>query len=619
MQPLEVEDTKETRPRPQKDTRLKLQRLDVPELAGVLRDFGLPQICCEEDRRLAEALLPLAGAQDVTIFPDFLKKFTWHQLLSLVQQTLSARGRDGTEELMATYLSCACESLQQEHLRDTAQARQDSVLPWRMRHCCIIFGLSAYWEEISLRLNRNMLLVATCGSESTLLRKEEIRRLQNLVEDCQITPLDDIATEPQRLDNVAVLYVTGHYDGSPSSFKQADLSNVWLVILNMCRTETLAKHLIQQGALHVVCWPAQVPDGIAADFGVAMISEASTCSIAEAFRKALEVMPPSERMPKLLVRSSDNTASPGSDQPEFVVLELPDAGSSVKQAKSAYEGAQGKVLWHTKVNGWVMVVIGKDTVKWRVGNWRIAPNAHGNQFHRDDAVILKPQKQSGKCEYSGEKACVLWDSAKHGWVNVKLGSKLINWRIGHWVPIHEIGGGDCEQPESVDSGRAGMESYAEENLAPNSNACEKHVDTDDFVILKPKQKSGNCYYAGHKAQVLRHSANRGWISVRLDDSKLIKWRIGHWDLIDKNAPLATSEENERLGSGGADTASYADENAAPYPDMSVILPNSIKLPDERYGRAGLKVLEKTSTPDYSKKSSWLGCCRGRLRENQPGW
>ena len=49
-----------SRPKPQKSTRHRLQKLDVTDLAGTLRDFGLPQLCCEEDRRQAESLLPFS-------------------------------------------------------------------------------------------------------------------------------------------------------------------------------------------------------------------------------------------------------------------------------------------------------------------------------------------------------------------------------------------------------------------------------------------------------------------------------------------------------------------------------------------------------------------------------
>ena len=39
-----------------------------------------------------------------------------------------------------------------------------------------------------------------------------------------------------------------------------DMSNLRLAILNMCRSEKIAKRLITYGVGHVVCWPADVHD-----------------------------------------------------------------------------------------------------------------------------------------------------------------------------------------------------------------------------------------------------------------------------------------------------------------------------------------------------------------------
>jgi len=549
--------------RPQKATRERLEQLSVAELAGLLHEYGLPKLCCEEDYRLAESSLPCLGpslAEKRQIFADYLERLSWRQLLLLVRECLDRGPRrhgNVSEVLMADYLSQVCANLEQGHLRDVPQSKQDSVLSWRMRNSCVNLGLSCLWDEMSFRLNRNELIVATCGCETTLLQQEEIAKLRICVEDCRVQPLDNLLKDPLSLNRAAVLYVTGHYGGEALEFDRLNFTNVWLVVLNMCKTETLAKRVLQQGAAHVICWPAQVPDSIALDFGVALISETFQSSIIESFSQALEVLPSSSRQPKLLLRSSDRPVPPLEEKPEHVVLHLRDVGSSAN-SKTVYKGKKAQVLWHTSVNGWVLVAVDSEVIKWRVGQWTTTSNTydigseltsvHGvsegvctygdentapltNHSQRYVRVVLKPQKNKGKAQYAGRVAQVLWESSEHGWVKVKLGSKEVKWRIGHWVPAHQLGGGSTDTGDlglnEIDSDSEDFFQHPDQNTAAASQT-QRPVK----VILKPQKNKGKAVYAGQTAQVLWESAKHGWVKVRLG-SQEIPWRIGHWVPVDE--------------------------------------------------------------------------------------
>merc|ERR1711974_87608 len=177
------------------------------------------------------------------------------------------------------------------------------------------------------------------------------------------------------------------------------------------------------------------------------------------------------------------------ERPENVVLDLRDTTSSSK-SKIAYNGMEAKVLQHTSVNGWVLVAVGSEVIKWRVGQWIAIPddpcNEHVQKYdkvvqitatdvrdkhlQKQDKVVLRPQKQSGKPEYAGQVAQVLWESANRGWVKVKVDSQEIKWRIGHWVNIDELGGGTEGSSSNYDECGA-VQRYGNENVPPDANGA----------------------------------------------------------------------------------------------------------------------------------------------------
>ena len=44
-----------------------------------------------------------------------------------------------------------------------------------------------------------------------------------------------------------------------------------LAVFNICRSEALGRRLLREGVQHVVCWPAEVYDREAMEFGIALV------------------------------------------------------------------------------------------------------------------------------------------------------------------------------------------------------------------------------------------------------------------------------------------------------------------------------------------------------------
>lgn len=290
---------------PKKWTREQLAELSMQDLCRVLRSYGMPKLCCEEDRRLVDALLPLLASDALnsgaTLPGPYLRSLSWQELIYIVRwrARLHAAGDDCD---VAAYLDWICVTLQQAHLRTQVHEHaQKSVLPWRMHYCCTHLGIVDEWHEVDRRLDKNELVIATC-SKSMLLR-EEMRRLFSLVVACRVVPFNALIEGKQSLESAAVLYVTGHHSEECVSLNKLDASGVWLILLNMCFTQTLARKLLSRGAINVVYWPSVVPDGVAIDFGVSMVGKLSTCSIQDAFFFARSLIAGCEQHPILLSKN----------------------------------------------------------------------------------------------------------------------------------------------------------------------------------------------------------------------------------------------------------------------------------------------------------------------------
>jgi hypothetical protein len=377
--------------------------------------------------------------------------------------------------------------------------------------------------------------------EPTLLLKEERRRLQNVVPDSRMVGLDQVFDGSQSLDNVAVLYVAGHYDGRSLPFDAVSLSHVWLVVLNMCKTETVARQLLQQGVPNVVCWPTKVPDGLAADFGVNLIAGTLELEIDEAFHQAVEALPKSECRPILLRKAVECNH----EQPDYVILQCPHtttaknfAPGDTASAKNFAVGKEAKVLWHTSHNGWVSVTVDGISLKWRVGNWTVlaCSGANAPQKKEVGTVILgslRGCQASRKLQYVGKKVDVLWDTKKSGWVQVDTGSEKVFWRIGHWTTVDVIQG-DEEEDAAHNSSTSDSEIPPQVSEPQKSDCVESDTAQNrdvERVMLENRSNSakgsGKSKFAGKQADVAWNTAAHGWVQVDVGSEK-INWRIGHW-------------------------------------------------------------------------------------------
>mmetsp|Transcript_70779 Transcript_70779/g.133713 ORF Transcript_70779/g.133713 Transcript_70779/m.133713 type:complete len:498 (+) Transcript_70779:62-1555(+) len=293
---------------PQSPTRNRLSRYSMQDFCGVLRNYGMPKLCCDEDRRLVDALIPLPATQSLRPHRSFnyFARLSWQELVGLVRR-FAARHTEGDDGEAAAYLVWVCETFQKAHLRN--QAEKDahcSVLPWRMLHCCSQLGILDECCEIERRLDRNELVIAT--RDKSMLVKDEMQRLFQLVPTCRVVPFDKFLDGTQSLERSALLYVTGHHTGEGMSLNQLDVTGIWLIFLNMCLTEALARQLVSRGALNVVYWPSVVPEAVAVDFGVSMVARLFTCSIKEAVSHATSQLSKCEHPPVLISKSDVNSA-----------------------------------------------------------------------------------------------------------------------------------------------------------------------------------------------------------------------------------------------------------------------------------------------------------------------
>jgi len=219
-----------------------------------------------------------------------------------------------------------------------------------------------WWQEASHRLHRKMLLVATCSPTPLLIN--EIHQMCEIVPDSMVLPLEELVRRPEELEKAAVLCISGHYNGERLPFSLPPVSGISLVILNMCRTKTLAKHIIGCCTPHVIYWPSDIPDGIAVDFCVELMKQLRIMSVSDALETAAAIVPHSERAPKLLSNTMKHLDVSNNDL-DFVVLE-----QRGKSGQRDFAGRIARVIHHTAVKGWVKVEVGTQCISWRVGHWR---------------------------------------------------------------------------------------------------------------------------------------------------------------------------------------------------------------------------------------------------------
>mmetsp|Transcript_115687 Transcript_115687/g.327131 ORF Transcript_115687/g.327131 Transcript_115687/m.327131 type:complete len:242 (-) Transcript_115687:101-826(-) len=171
----------------------------------------------------------------------------------------------------AAYLEWVCEMLLASHLRDVVAGPSeaticgdDSVFSWRMRRICAAHGLGPLWDEVARRLDCGGLLFLTARPAPLL--DEELGQIKRLVDQCSVA---SIATERNDLGRAAfgcdVLYVAGVQDRALLCLHSLRTLRASLAILNVCRSERLAKHFVAQGVSHVSYWPASVHDAEATD------------------------------------------------------------------------------------------------------------------------------------------------------------------------------------------------------------------------------------------------------------------------------------------------------------------------------------------------------------------
>jgi hypothetical protein len=408
--------------------------------------YGLPKLRVEEDYRLASALLPLSrGAALNDRFVNFFDGLGWQQLLVIVRGCAETAQRNavaaGRASHAAAYLVEACRMLQESHLREAAQPTPDigirSVLPWRVRNSCEAIGLFEEWTAMAARLGRTGLVAAAVGDGGGAapppMLRYELRRLQLAANSvgCEIVALQELA---QSLDKAAVLYLAGHQDrsqGLAEALETLDVAGVWLVVLNICVGEALAKKLLARGAGAVICWSSKVPDAVAVDFGAALVTRLHVQSIQEAFDFAkVTTVPACERAPKLLFRAQ-NADNPVAHCDDMVTLAFRN-----NSGKSEYAGLSAKVLPNTEIKGWVTVQVGSETIRWRRGHWIVSERCHspseGTKLN-SELVMLQFRRNSGQSSFAGKQARVLHRTAINGWVNVMVESDIVKWRVGHWT------------------------------------------------------------------------------------------------------------------------------------------------------------------------------------------
>jgi len=378
-------------PRPQKNTRLELNQLSVHDLTAIAREYGLDQLCCQEDRQAADRALPRAsGARRAPKLRAsicvYLRRLSWDELIHLLRATARRRLRedqigcpaDSARQAAWEYFAYVCEALLRSQLRgDVGPSKaglgvcEDSVTAWRMSRLCRELGLRSEWAEVLRRLSRGATVLLEAAPVPRL--DDETRRVAQLVPRCRVLS----ATAPrgvleQSVRDCDVLYVAGRHGRSLGARLRALRRGVLgggtaLAVLNVCRSGSLARHLLSQGVRNVVFWPSEVHDRAALEFGVALVSCLFEHSIVDAFAMARADVQPSERPPRLLRRRPQISRVPGGATSGFVLLEQRGRSCS---GRPEHAGKRAKVLMHTAVNGWIKVNVEEGTLSWRVGHWR---------------------------------------------------------------------------------------------------------------------------------------------------------------------------------------------------------------------------------------------------------
>lgn len=383
--------------RPQRQTRQRLDGLPLEDLARLLREHGLPRLGSPEDRRTAERALPLpewsaaeGGPLRVPRVDGFLERCTWSELVNTLQDTarrhlqvLRGLGEETPEALREVraweYFESVCDSLFRARLRGSGAAAvpetdssswpgdigNNSLVAWRVGSLCAELGLLAHWEEVLRRLGRGSTLFLTALPVPHL--SDELQVVTRLVP--SYTVMSAVVQTSANLEvplwGCDVLYVAGEHGRGLPGLRFAHVPRMPLAVLNICRSEALGRRLLSSGVQHVVCWPAEVHDHEATEFGIALVRRLFEDNIAEAFSKAVAGVCLAERAPRLLVQPSQIPQSLGAGTRGVVLAAKYQSNSGPLK----YAGKTAQVLFHTAANGWVRVNVGGSIISWRMGHW----------------------------------------------------------------------------------------------------------------------------------------------------------------------------------------------------------------------------------------------------------
>jgi len=403
--------------RPQRHTRQRIHGLALEDLSRLARELGLRRLGCPEDRHMAGRALPLpeglaeGGPLQVPGL-HFLERLTWSELVNILQDTARQRLRDlrdlgdesleGRRELQAwEYFESVCESLFQARLRGSGASSMPELGPsswsggpcskslasWRVGRLCAENGLLVCWEEVLRRLGRGATLFLTALPVPLL--SEELQMVSQLVPCCTVMSavVHSSASLEVPLLGCDVLYVAGEHGRGLPGLRFAHIPRMILAVLNMCRSEALARRLLSSGVQHVVCWPADVHDQEATEFGLAFVHCLFEHDIAEAFAKAVSGVCLAERAPRLLVQPCQIPPAMGAGT-AGVVLACHGQGAS---GPVKYAGQTAQVFFHTAANGWVRVSVSGNVISWRMGHWHLSG---GQGEGHDDSALTGAQVQS---------------------------------------------------------------------------------------------------------------------------------------------------------------------------------------------------------------------------------
>lgn len=254
-----------------------------------------------------------------------------------------------------------------------------------------IVCLDNLWDEVMRRLGCGDMLFVTARPAPML--DEEIKHIQEIVGHCHVA---SVYTEKYDLERLLfccdVLYVGGMHDQALSCIEKLGTLKLSLAILNVCRSEKLAKHLLSQGVGLVSYWPAAVHDAEAVAFGISFVQNLFRLNIAEAFAEAVRKLPVSERAPRLLSRTGRDK-----QRHHFPVGDVILESRGSNSGKPSYAEHVAQILRHTAFKGWVKVHVAGEVINWRVGHWRMAGSAgHVEDCRKDTSNLADTLLESGK-------------------------------------------------------------------------------------------------------------------------------------------------------------------------------------------------------------------------------